>query len=115
MDDPRNTMAGRTCHQCGANADVGRIFCANCGATIQIPIVLAPSGSEDGDLPPKNMSSMKRTALMAISGLAAVAGVLFWLCPLRTGTQILLFVSSIAVLLLCHVLLTELDETYVAK
>jgi len=77
--------------------------------------VLSPSGGEDGDLPSKNISSMKRTVLMVIKGLAAVAAVVFWLCPLRTGTQILLFVASIAVLLLCHVLLTELDETYVAK
>ena len=73
MDDSRNTVAGRTCPQCNANADVGRIFCANCGATIQIPIVLSPSGGEDGDLPSKNISSMKRTVLMVIKGLATVA------------------------------------------
>jgi len=47
---------------------------------------------------------------MVVKGLAAVAALLFWLCPLRTGTQILWVDASIAVLLLCHVLLTELDR-----
>lgn len=58
---------------------------------------------------------MKRTVLTGIKGLAAIAAVVFWFCPLRTGIQILLFVASIAVLLICHVVLTELDETYAAK
>jgi hypothetical protein len=61
------------------------------------------------------MSSMKRTVVTVIKGLAGVAAVAFWLCPLRTGTQVLLFVASIAVLLVCHLVLTNWDETYAAK
>jgi hypothetical protein len=61
------------------------------------------------------MSSMKRTVVTVIRGMAGIAAVVFWLCPLSTGVQVLLFVASIAVLLICHFVLTNLDETYAAE
>lgn len=61
------------------------------------------------------MSSTKRVVLTVVKGLAGIAAVVFWLCPLSTGTQVLVFVASIAVFLICHSVLTNLDETYAAK
>ena len=58
---------------------------------------------------------MKRMAVTAIKYLAGISAVVFWLCPLRTGTQVLVFVASIAVLLICHFALADMDETYAAK
>jgi len=51
----------------------------------------------------------------AIKYLAGLSAVVFWLCPLRTGTQVVVFVTSIAVVLICHSVLTRMDETYAAK
>jgi hypothetical protein len=53
--------------------------------------------------------------LTAIRGLAGIAAVVFWFCPLRTSTQVLVFVASITVLLICHSVLINLDEAYAAK
>ncbi len=53
--------------------------------------------------------------MMLIKGIAVIAGILFVLSPLRSGTQVLVFIGSIVVLLACHFALTELDETYAAK
>ena len=116
MDDPaQKTVAERTCTQCGTRAGAGLIFCKKCGAALRTPAPLIQSGIQDDNSPPNTVSPMKRTAVTVIKTLAAVAAVGVWLCPLRTGTQVLLFVASIAVLLICHFFLTELDETYAAK
>ena len=53
--------------------------------------------------------------MTVIKGLEWIAVVVFVLCPLRTGTQVLVFVASIAVFLICHFVLTNLDDTYLAK
>ena len=50
-----------------------------------------------------------------IKYLAGLSAVVFWLCPLRTGTQVLIFVISMAVLLICHSILTSMDETFAAN
>lgn len=50
------------------------------------------------------------TVIKVLAGIAAVA---FWLFPLSTGKQVLLFGASIAVLLICHFALTSLDENYI--
>ena len=55
---------------------------------------------------------MKRFVVTAIKYLAGLSAVAFWLCPLRTGTQALLFVASIAVMLICHFGLSSIDEEY---
>jgi len=103
-------MNNDICAQCGTPADIGIIFCKKCGATLRRPVPLIQSGD-----PPENISSSKRTVLTVIKDLAGIAAVVFWLCPLRTGTQILGCVASIAVFLICHSVLTNLDETYAAK
>jgi len=58
---------------------------------------------------------MKRAVVTVIKGLSAVAAVAFLFSPLRTGAQVLSFIASIAVLLVCHFALTSLDQTYAAK
>ena len=58
---------------------------------------------------------MKRFVVTAIQYLAGLSAVVFWLCPLRTGTQVLVFVASIAVMLICHFALSSIDEEYANK
>jgi hypothetical protein len=58
---------------------------------------------------------MKRLIVTAIKCLAGLSAVVCWLCPLRTGTQVLVFVASIAVLLICHFGLSSIDEDYASK
>jgi hypothetical protein len=58
------------------------------------------------------MGAVKRTLVTAIKYLAGLSAVVFWLCPLRSITQVLIFVASIAVMLICHFVLTSMDETY---
>ncbi|HTU40121.1 MAG TPA: hypothetical protein VMF10_00325 [Candidatus Aquilonibacter sp.] len=58
---------------------------------------------------------MKRLVVTAIKYVAGLSAVVFWLCPLRTGTQVLVFVASITVLLICHFGLSSIDEDYANK
>jgi lipopolysaccharide export LptBFGC system permease protein LptF len=53
---------------------------------------------------------VKRAILKIVKVLAGIAAVVFWLVPLRTGTQVLLFVASIVVMLLCFALSSGLNE-----
>jgi hypothetical protein len=55
---------------------------------------------------------MKRLVTTVVKGIAGIAAVVFIFCPLSTGTQILAFVGSIVVFLICHSVLTNLDEGY---
>ena len=61
------------------------------------------------------MSAMRRIVVTAIKYLAGISAVVFWFCPFRTGIQVLVFVASIAVLLICHFALTSMDEAYANK
>ena len=56
---------------------------------------------------------MKRIVVTVVKGIAGIAAVVFIFCPLSTGTQSLAFVVSIVVFLICHSVLTNLDETYI--
>jgi hypothetical protein len=56
---------------------------------------------------------MKRIVVRVVKGIAGIAAVVFVLCPLSTGTQILAFVGSILVFVICHSVLTNLDENYI--
>jgi hypothetical protein len=56
---------------------------------------------------------MKRIVVTVVKGMAGIAAVVFILCPLSTGTQVLAFVGSIVVLLICHFVLSDLDENYI--
>jgi hypothetical protein len=58
---------------------------------------------------------MKRIVVTVVKGIAGIAAVVFIFCPLSTGTQILAFVGSIVVFLICHSVLTNLDENYIDK
>lgn len=113
MDSTDQDIAGTTCRQCRAPADAGRIFCAKCGAALRVHSSLIPSSDHDANAPP--IGPMKRFVVTAIKYLAGLSAVVFWLCPLRTGTQVLLFVASIAVMLICHFGLSSIDEEYANK
>ena len=54
----------------------------------------------------------KRIVLKAIKIVAGTAAVVFWLMPLSTGTQFLLFAGSIVVLLICFALSSNLDDEH---
>jgi hypothetical protein len=112
MDGTALNPAEILCRQCGTRADAGRIFCANRGATLRAPVPLIRPGIEDNSPAP---SPTKRMMVTVIKYLAGLSAVVFWLCPLRTGTQVLIFVISMAALLICHSILTSMDETYAAK
>ena len=56
---------------------------------------------------------MKRTVVVAVRGIAGIAAVVFILCPLSTGTLVLAFAASIAVFLICQIVLGNLDETFI--
>jgi hypothetical protein len=56
---------------------------------------------------------MKRIVVTIVKGIAGTAAVVFIFFPLSTGTQILAFVGSIVVFLICHTVLSNLDENYV--
>jgi hypothetical protein len=113
MDDTtRNKVAEKLCTQCGASADFGRIFCTKCGAELP-PGPQTQSTTQDVKRPPNNTGSMKRVVVTVVKGMAGIAAVVFILCPLSTGTQVLLFGGSIVVLLICHFVLSDLDEHYI--
>ena len=101
MDDAtQNMVTERLCTQCGAPADFGRISCTKCGAALP-PDSLAQSTTQD----------VKRRAIVTVvKVMAGIAAVVFLLCPLSTGMQVLAFGGSIVVLLICHFVLASLDE-----
>src|SRR5215469_4169294 len=113
MNGTDQTTAGTTCRQCGTPADAGQIFCAKCGAVLRVPSSLIPSSDHDANAP--SIGPMKRFLMTAIKYLAGLSAVVFWLCPLRTGTQVLVFVVSIAVMLICQFGLSSMDEEYANK
>src|SRR5262249_4405671 len=98
---------------CDALTDAGRIFCAKCGAALRAPFPLIASSDQNVNAP--SVSPAKRFLVTMIKYLAGLSAVVFWLCPLRTGTQVLVFVASIAVLLICHFGLSSVDEDYANK
>jgi hypothetical protein len=51
---------------------------------------------------------MKRIVVIAARSIAGIAGVVFLLCPLRTWTLVLAFGSSVAVFLICQLVLGSL-------
>ena len=114
MDDATpNIDAERTCPRCGNRADVGFIFCAKCGAAFRPSFPLAQNTQNvDG---PQAPSPAKRLVVAVVKGIRGIAVVVFILCPFSSGAMILTFVGSVVVFLICHWLLTTLDETYIDK
>jgi hypothetical protein len=85
-------------------------FAPSVGAALKAPSSLIASSDHDANAP--SIGPMKRFVVTAIKYLAGLSAVGFWLCPLRTWTQVLLFVGSIAVMLICHFGLSSIDEEY---
>jgi hypothetical protein len=48
---------------------------------------------------------MKRIVVIVVRGIAGIAGVVFLLCPLSTWTLVVAFGSSVAVFLICQLVL----------
>ena len=111
MDADRNTP-GTICSRCGTLADAGRIFCGKCGAALQLP---APLISPSHNINAHSVSPIKRKVVTVLKYLAGISAVVFWLGPLRSEIQVLIFVASIAVLLICHFIVSSMDETYANK
>jgi hypothetical protein len=58
---------------------------------------------------------MKRIVVIVVRAVAGIAGVVFLVCPLGTWTLVAAFGSSVAVFLICQVVLGSLDETFADK
>ena len=52
-----------------------------------------------------------RVVLNSVKVMAAIAGLVFWFCPLSSSTQILIFVASLIVLFICAMITHNLDDT----
>jgi hypothetical protein len=78
-----------------------------------VPSSLIPSNGHDATAP--SIGRMMRFVVTAIKYLAGASAVVFWVCPLRMGTQVLVFVVSIGVMLSCHFGLSNIDEEYANK
>jgi hypothetical protein len=52
----------------------------------------------------------KRIVLNIFKVIAGIAAVVFWFVPLATGTQVILFIGSIVVLLVCFAVSSNLDD-----
>jgi len=50
-----------------------------------------------------------------VKGIRGIAVVVFILCPFRSRAMIFTFVGSVIVFLICHGLLTTLDEAHIDK
>jgi len=107
----------KLCDQCGIRSGHGLIFCKKCGATLRPPTSLIKSVDEvtPHDVIPNIVSPVKRFAANVVKVIAGIAGAVAFLCPLSTGTQILVFAGSIAIVSFCLLLLYELDDGYVSK
>ncbi len=53
----------------------------------------------------------KRLVLNVVKVVAVIAAIVFWFMPLATATQVLLFVGSIVVLLICLAASGSLDDS----
>ena len=100
---------GATCSQCGASAAGGRIFCTNCGASLQDTVPLIASDPPD---PLIKVSALKRVAIVVLKGIGGIAALVFWFSRITTNTGILLFGISIVVGILCVIALSYLDDDF---
>ena len=100
-------MHGRAWPRCW---DGMRLAALECGTTIRAAVSLMPSAAENGN-PPLPGSRMKLAVVSTVRAMAALAVLVFILCPLRMGTLVLVFVASILVFLICHTVLLSLVPT----
>lgn len=78
-----------------------------CGAALRVPSSSIPSSDDNANVSP---IGPKRFVVTAIKYLACLSAVVFLLCPYRTMTQVLVLVTSIAVMLIGHFALSSIDE-----
>jgi hypothetical protein len=69
--------------------------------------------AQDAGGPMKPKSLPRKILVLALKGLAGIAVVIALLCRLSTFTEIVVFVASLAVAIICYVVLTHMDETHV--
>ena len=100
-----------TCSQCGTSIVNGSIFCRKCGATLRSPTPLISPGVDD--VKPKKVRVITRIVVMVLRSVAGIAAVIAIFCPLGTWAQILTFVGSAVVFLVCHGVLSNLDDNYI--
>jgi hypothetical protein len=103
----------KLCAKCGSLVEIGSIFCRKCGAALQPPTALIHSIADDAKTRPTSRTN--RIVLNVVKGIAAAAAVIFIFCPLGTGAQVLGFVGSLVVLLICHLVITKIDASYEDK
>jgi len=101
------------CVQCGEHIDVGLIFCPNCRAAHRPPTSLIQPDADD--LKPSRMRPVRRLIVNFVKGAAGIAAVIAVFCPFGSWAQILTFMGSVVLLLICHFALVNLDDDYVAK
>ena len=100
------------CSQCGASDDSGRIFCAKCGAPLQVPVSLIASDSVGTTA---KVSGLKRATILILKTIGVIAALTFWLSRITTNLGILLFVASIVVGGLCLAALSYLDDNFLKE
>jgi hypothetical protein len=98
------------CTQCGSLVESGSIFCRKCGASLRPPKPLIKSSADEGKI--YVMSPITRAVVTVLKGIAAIAAVVAFFCPLSTWAQILTFIASVFLFLICHTLLINLDDKY---
>lgn len=103
----------KICIQCGSRIDDGLIFCQKCGAGERSPVSLIQSSADD--VKPNKVNLITRIVVTVVRGIAGIAAVVAIFCPFGTWTQILIFMGSVVVLLICHFVLAHLDDNYVAE
>ena len=108
MESGHKFASGNLCAHCGARADDGRLFCSQCGGSIRDTQLI----QSDTDDPATVVSPGERFLVLVVRGVAAIAAVIFVFCPLSTFTQIVVFVGSIFLFLICHHVLINLDENF---
>ncbi len=69
--------------------------------------------SDDDYLKPIIISPIRRVVVVALKGIAGIAAVVAIFCPLGSWTQILTFVGSAVLALICLFALTNLDDNYI--
>jgi hypothetical protein len=107
---PNEMQLPEICAQCGAGIDDGIIFCRKCGTTLRSPApLIAPSLD---DMPPSRVSVITRIVVTIVKGVAGIAAVVAIFCPIGTWTQILTFIGSAGVFLICQAVLSNLDDNY---
>jgi hypothetical protein len=111
MTDVRDNTG--LCAKCGTPADIGLIFCRSCGATLRATDPLVQSS--DDYVRPIILSPIKRFVVTLLKVVAGGAAVIAILCPFGSWTQILIFVGSAVVALLCYSVLTSLDESSIEE